>query len=228
MADTPVLERRSVSTQQNEKDYATVSRTDGDAMEHNAKIRDVYEKLINPNLSIDEVLGERNKAAKKAEVKEYYAPRAEEKASAQPYLVTNARADAAIFRADSAINRVAAVNSETLKNDEEEEDLRPTATTIQYRTVGTEKQSETAQHTRFRLRDAIKLDKRQKIMVAVFASIIVGLILLVAVNAIIIANLNYDIAQTQSKIAEINIEIAKSEQTLKEGLQQFMLENNIK
>lgn len=230
MADTPVLERRTSSAQQDERDYAATSRTDNvNAARVNAAQREAYEKLINPNLSIDEVLGDRRTMAVNKETTAYTAPRATARVEeAKPYLVTGARANSALFRADSAINRVAAVDNIAVQVDEEEEDdLRPTATTRQYRTVDVEQQKSVS-HAKIHLKDVIKLDKRQKIMVVVFASIIVGLILLVAINAIIIANLNYDIAQTQSKIAEINIEIAKSEQTLKESLQQFIVNNNVK
>ena len=75
--------------------------------------------------------------------------------AAQPvYVVKNARANADIFRADSPVNRpaqayaatpaqayeaaraMAAANAAPATEEEENEDLRPTPTTIQYQTIG--------------------------------------------------------------------------------------------
>lgn len=97
--------------------------------QHNAKIGEIYARLINSDANVDEVLGRSQEAAKVSAPKDIFA---------KPYLVENARADSAIWRADSPVNRkvsemqlqMAAADAE-----EENEDLRPTSTTIQYKTT---------------------------------------------------------------------------------------------
>lgn len=191
--DTPVLERRAAQATKKQPEYLVPTRMDVIAEEeHNARIRDNYARLVNPNSSIDDVFAaaEKEEAAVSSPVQQ---------AAARPYLVENARANADIFRADSAINRVAAAPVMSAETDEEEdEDLRPTATTIQYRTID---RTSVNVKTGAKTRNIFGFDKKQKIIIAVCVAIVVALISLIVVNSVIIANLNNEIAQVQSNIS---------------------------
>ncbi|MDE6373599.1 MAG: hypothetical protein K2L72_03785, partial [Clostridia bacterium] len=142
--DTPELER--ITNDSTTRTCAVPSRLDVLAEdEHNARIKDRYRKLINPENKIEDVLP-------CAYVQEsfYEQPPVQPvmRAAVQPapvlsrpYQVENARANAAIFRADSAINRTSEEMSVAQQivdiepAEEESEDLRPTPTTIQYQTI---------------------------------------------------------------------------------------------
>ncbi len=193
--DTPVLERRAAQATKKHPEYLVPTRMDVIAEEeHNARIRDNYARLVNPNSSIDDVFAA-------AEKEEAVVSSPVQQAAARPYLVENARANADIFRADSAINRVTAAPVMSAEIDEEEdEDLRPTATTIQYRTI--DKASANVKTTA-KARNIFGFDKKQKIIIAVCVAIVVALISLIVVNSVIISNLNSEIAQVQNNISVI-------------------------
>lgn len=214
--DTPVLER---ITSGEAKKCSVPSRMDIMAEEeHNARIRDTYARLINPENKIEDVF---NRTEKKAE--EAAAQPAIQPAPAQtvrrsitgnhPYVVENARADAAIFRADSAVNakREQAVAMQTAEvavaapAEEENEDLRPTSTTIQYQTIGVAgvKVADVKKDTKAE-KKAFVFGKREKIIVAVFVAVVVALITLVIVNATIISNLNAEISTVQNSITTVS------------------------
>ena len=126
-----------------------------------------------------------------------------------PYVVENARADAAIFRADSAVNakREQAVAMQTAEvavaapAEEENEDLRPTSTTIQYQTIGVAgvKVADVKKDTKAE-KKAFVFGKREKIIVAVFVAVVT----LVIVNATIISNLNAEISTVQNSITTVS------------------------
>ncbi|MDE6691113.1 MAG: hypothetical protein K2K04_04000 [Clostridia bacterium] len=212
--DTPVLERITVDE---ERKYSVPSRLEILAEEeHNARIKDNYARLINPEYKIEDVF---NRAEEKAS-----APVAEpvmQSAPAQvrrsitgghPYKVENARADAAIFRADSAINaqraQVAEVNTvaAVAPAEEENEDLRPTPTTIQYQTIGVKNEENTTAATT--KKHGFVLGKREKIIIAVFVAVVVALITVVLINASIISNLNAEISSVQESITTVKGAIA--------------------
>lgn len=211
--DTPVLDRITVDEK---RKYSVPSRMEILAEEeHNARIKDNYARLINPEYKIEDVF-------KRAEEKAS-APVAEpvkQSAHAQvrrsitgghPYKVENARADAAIFRADSAINaqqaQVTAIKPVTAvaPSEEENEDLRPTPTTIQYQTIGVKKEENT---TAANKKSAFVLGKREKIIIAVFVAVVVALITVVLINASIISNLNAEISTVQESITTVKGAIA--------------------
>lgn len=144
------------------------------------------------------------------------------------YMVTGARADADIFRADSPVNRQvyastpaeayaaaraiaaanAAANAQAASqvHDEESEDLRPTATTIQYQTIGADGTAIIDSPARVRQegeiarpeeRDAsvkkLTFTRRDKIIMGVIVGLILAVFVLIIVNSAIISNLNSDI-----------------------------------
>jgi cell division protein FtsL len=216
---TPVLERK-VTAQEGSEERSATDRNYSMSQEelHNSRIRDNYARLINPNYKIEDyfvepvetnqptqaqqVINEGQTAIDTPQVQTY---------SAQPYLVENARADADIFRADSQINRVArqTVVENVASDEEENEDLRPTQTTIQYKTVEDKKEENVSSNK------GALLNKKEKIIIAAFVSIVIVMFTLVIINSAIIANLNNDISVLQSGIdtvrgalAGVNSEIA--------------------
>lgn len=198
--DAPVLER---FTNASDETRSVPSRMDIVAEEeHNARIRDRYARLINPENKIEDVFDRTEEKA----VAPAVAPAPVRQA--EPYRVVNARADADIFRADSAINirRAQMAESKPVETvvsvEEENEDLRPTPTTIQYRTVDIKKEENVSTEKK----TGFVLGKREKIIIAVFVAVVVALITLVIVNATIISNLNAEIAAVQENIAGVRNE----------------------
>ena len=97
--DTPVLDRITV---EEERRYSIPSRMDVMAEEeHNARIKDTYARLINPNYKIEDVF---KRAEDRASAPAVSPAMQSAPVQERPYRVENARADADIFRADSAIN----------------------------------------------------------------------------------------------------------------------------
>lgn len=202
--DTPVLERRtSELNRATNVPFAVPTRSEYEAEdEHNARIKDNYARLINPNNKIEDVFNQSVATPVQERVQ------VAQPVQVEPYLVQNARADAAIFRADNPINQrfvADAIVVNEVCEEEENEDLRPTAATIQYRTVDCDDaEPESMQSERF------SLTKKQKTAIIVLVAVVVSLIALIIINATIIANLNTDVAQLNSDIAGINAEIQSS------------------
>lgn len=202
--DTPVLERRASELNRvNNIPFAVPTRSEYEAEdEHNARIKDNYARLINPNNRIEDVFNQGGVAPVQEPVK------AAQPVQAEPYLVKNARADAAIFRADNPINQrfvADAVVVDQPCEEEESEDLRPTATTRQYRTVDVAEEEVESKYS-----ERISMTKKQKTAVIVAIAIVVSLIVLIIINSTVIANLTTDIAQLNSDIAAVNSEIQAS------------------
>lgn len=252
---TPVLERKT--TQSAEDETISPSKITTAEELHNARIRDNYARLIDPNLSLNEIRGEQV-----APRQEYAPARASVAASAaapvhnpipvqpvqqvsaqsvqqarpvvnnRPYLVENARADAAIFRADSAVNarRQTVVMPEQNEAEEEEsDDLRPTKTTIQYRTIEADKLVDAKDEAEF---GEHVLGKREKIIISIFVGIVVALFTLVIINSAIIANLHTDMSIIQQSINEASaaldsVQTQISSITSQDSIIQFALEHGI-
>ena len=149
--------------------------------------------------------------------------------AAQPvYVVKNARANADIFRADSPVNRpaqafastpaqafaaakaIAAANAAPAVEEEESEDLRPTATTIQYQTIGADGAVIINNTTGVRQEGEIvrpeeneekvskfSLSKRDKAIIGVVVGLILAVFVLIIVNSAVISNLNNDISMLE-------------------------------
>lgn len=142
--------------------------------------------------------------------------------AAQPvYMVKNARANADIFRADSPVNRPAQAYAAArsmaaaqaapavMPAEEESDDLRPTATTIQYQTISadgtaiagrtrTMQEGEIARPAeREESESKINLTKRDKIIIGVIVGLILAVFVLIIVNSAIISNLNSDISRLE-------------------------------
>lgn len=212
--DTPELERITV---EEERKCSVPSRMDFMAEEeHNARIRDTYARLINPESKIEDVFFRtQEKASAPTEQLDISSAPVKARpsiAGGHPYRVENARADAAIFRADSSVNAVKeqvyeVADAEMMSAapaEDESEDLRPTPTTIQYQTIGMEgKEKIAAKEKR-----GFVFGKREKIIVAVFVAVVIALLTLVIVNATIISNLNAEISHVQESITTVKGAVA--------------------
>lgn len=165
--------------------------------QHNAKIGEVYARLINPSVKIDEILG-RTATEEPAVSNNTY----------RPYLVENARADADIFRADSPVNSKAAVYDELDAEEEENEDLRPTPTTIQYKTTGLKSAVE---EDRIETRSAEKrsvFSKKEKIAIAVVIGVIIAMFALIIINSAILSGINAEVSALQSTLTTVKASYA--------------------
>jgi cell division protein FtsL len=230
---TPILEREVKLTDNGIQQKSTNSTQATYEELHNARIRDNYARLINPNFKIEDLFAEPSVEEVKAPEKAAVVTEQVAQPAAKPYLVENARADAAIFRADSAVNRKVsnvAPAATTQSEEEENEDLRPTGTTIQYQTIKNSGKV-TVQDNKSESKDFV-FGKREKIIVAVFISVVVALFALVIINSAIIANLNNDISAIQNSLttvrgalAGVNGEIATL--TSPENIAQFAEQHNL-
>lgn len=167
--------------------------------------------------------------------------------AAQPvYVVKNARANADIFRADSPVNRpaqayattpaqayeaaraIAAANAVPATEEEENEDLRPTPTTIQYQTIGadgtviinsaarTMQEGEVARPAEREEPAKISLTKRDKVIIGVIVSLILAVFVLIIVNSAIISGLNSEIAAYEGMVSDVQSQYAAVAEDLEE------------
>lgn len=204
---TPVLEKKIEETQE-EARYNTTQLEDEI---HNSRISEIYAKLIKPETKLSDL----RPAAPVHQASEQYTQEDEPVqqvyeavAPAQPEtrFVEGARTDAEIFRADSAINRkVTFVQAETVAvaqqvvSEEENEDLKPTRTTMQY-TVENKEADADGTIVNASAQNRISLTKRDKVVIAVVISIIVALFALIIINSVIISGLNSDLSSLQASL----------------------------
>lgn len=189
---------------------------------HNSLIRERYAKLINPETKLSDLKPQSAAPVQEAAAVDYAtaefvaaepAPVMEQAPVAyvqeKPYLVENARADADIFRADSAINRKVTVvqpqaqpqaTAQIETVEEENEDLRPTSTTMQFTTQAKSTAYEEGKIENTSAEKRISLSKRDKIAIAVVVAVIVALFALIIINSAIISGLNNDLSSLQSSL----------------------------
>lgn len=153
----------------------------------------------------------------------------------EPYFVKNARANSYIFRADSEVNSrlradvqfkrsVTAPVAASSVSDEENEDLVPTRTTIQYKT---EKESavtvaEGRIQNEQRRAKSLAISKKEKLTIAGVITMIIALFVLIIVNSAIIANLKEDVATLSDTYTEAQVAY---EQVVKENNDYFEEDN---
>lgn len=174
---------------------------------HNSQISSNYAKLINPDNSIRDILNKEQKPVAEQNIKQEAKLTVDKVATpvvADPvYRVDNARADAAIFRADSAVNKkVIDISAQEQAEEEEDEDLRPTPTTIQYKTLGEKKISEEGKIQTKATSKKVGLTKKDKIIVAIAFAVIVALFVLIIVNSAVISNLNTEVSVLKDSLAQ--------------------------
>lgn len=207
----PVLERKVHRENEIATEVGSDSLMTADER-HNSRIRLNYARLINPEMSVGDII--EREAAPRQLVEE---PVREER----PFLVENARADSELFRADSVINRrqaeVAAMDEE-----EENEDLRPTPTTIQYRTEAVSKVVVEDKISNKQAK-AHRLSKRDKIIMAVAFVVIAALFILVIVNSAVLSNLHHEVSYLQNDLVaaqESYDEVIESKESFLENIEQ--------
>ena len=166
-----------------------------DDASHNSRIKANYEKLINPDSTVSEVINNEPVQQKHIET-----PVIEQ----TPYWVENARADSDLFRVDSMINsRQAEKNVDTEQNadqeEEENEDLRPSEETFKYRTVAESKVVAEDKVSNKQARVS-KFSKRDKVIMAVALVVIVALFVLVIINSAVLSKLNQEVSYLQNDL----------------------------
>lgn len=199
MAVAPVLERKISFERESEYEEEMRAPVMTEDERHNSRISTNYAKLINPSCTLNDIIDKNKEVEAPKKGIEFKAERAYEQ---KPYLVENARADADIFRADSAVNR-RLVNKPVVDeaaDEEENEDLRPTQTTIQYRTMGVKKSEEIGKIENTGSTRKL-LSKKSKIIIAAVVAVVVALFVLIIVNSAIISNVSNDLNSLQSSLS---------------------------
>ena len=211
---TPIIERK-ISRQVSENAGMTADEL------HNARMGNNLARLLNPEYKIKDIVASidaegsdvvatapaaEQQVQSTAPTRQYDNGIIARRAPAQEvYTVKNARADADIFRADSAVNRISA----QAPAEEENEDLRPTPTTIQYQTISADGTAiagrSRAMHEGEISRTAdegksIRLTKRDKIVLGVIVGLILAVFVLIIVNSAVISNLNSDIEYFEGRV----------------------------
>ena len=239
---TPVLEKRINTASPEVVNSYSVSSFEQDAI-HNANIKNNFARLMNPQNKAADALGRVQQVQQpvqpaaptavsssaniifSAQPVINAAPVAPQpqitvapQQTASPYLVKDARADAAIFRADSEINKVRNIapvipSAQVVDYTEEEEDenLRPTATTIQYKTA-----EKTLKEVRVE-NASTSLSKKEKIIIGTFVGIVVMLFALIIINAAIISSLSVDISNLNNSLATLQNTAAQVQEQVEEA-----------
>lgn len=186
----PVLERKLNTEEKTAEARNTALMNEEDR--HNSQISSKYKALINPDATAHDVLGKEVTVQRRSEITAV--PVKEQK----PFLVENARVDSDLFRADSAINRKTEISA--IAEEEENEDLRPTLETIKYRTENKSKIviDDKISNKKSRLS---KLSKRDIIIIAATALVVLALFILVVINSAVLSNINNEIDYLQSDLA---------------------------
>ena len=186
----PVLERKLNTEEKTAEARNTALMNEEDR--HNSQISSKYKALINPDATAHDVLGKEVTVQRRSEITAV--PVREQK----PFLVENARVDSDLFRADSVINRKTEISA--IAEEEENEDLRPTLETIKYRTENKSKIviDDKISNKKSRLS---KLSKRDIIIIAATALVVLALFILVVINSAVLSNINNEIDYLQSDLA---------------------------
>lgn len=211
MAVAPVLERQVNTENEIATEVSSTSVMTADER-HNSRISLNYARLINPEMTIGDII--QKEEAPRQLVEE---PVREQK----PYLVENARADSELFRADSIINR-RQTEVAAMEDEEENEDLRPTPTTIQYRTEAVSKVSIDDKISNKQAK-AHRLSKRDKIIMAVAFVVIAALFILVIINSAVLSNLHSEVSYLQNDLVaaqESYEEVLESKEAFFENIEQ--------
>lgn len=202
---SPVLERKTEEREEKceKRDYT--SRMTEDEL-HNSQIPDIYARLINPESKMSDfkpaAVHEQTPVQQTVPEENHI----EQQSAERVYLVENARADADIFRADSVVNRKAeAVNIQSEPSmlaevsDEDNEDLLPSRTTMQYSSQA-KKDLDEGTISNKGAEKRISLSKRDKVIIAVVVSVIIALFVLIIVNSAIISSANSNLGSLQASL----------------------------
>jgi cell division protein FtsL len=226
MAVASVLEKNTNTVEQQVPTSPQMAARIKEDEEHNALIRENFAKILSPDFKREQI-SEFQRVSVRPIVEQPTNQMASTIAAstvAQPTQTytasqtkTSARADAAIFRADSPINRVKGDDVSTpieyvppFEMEEENEDLMPTATTRQYRTSESKHKEKGKSFT---------LSKKEKILIASFVSLVVLLFTVIIINSAIISGMNASIGKAQNDYKEIQNTYQVIEEQLEESQQ---------
>ena len=231
----PVLEREKTREESAElKAYGKLSGRDESremtedqkALHFNARISENYQKLINPDFkSAEEIAVEAPVFMPQQQAQSAFMPerQAESAYVQQPAAAPERARVSDIFRADSPIRSAgldfaeptvyaepAEAPSEPVQEfapqeqfyAEETEDLRPTATTIQYRSDLFENEKQTVSEEKKRY----SLTAKGKLLMAVYALVVVVILALIIVNTSVLRTLDQDVAAQEARLSEVMAE----------------------
>ena len=200
--------------------------------QHNARISEMYKRLLNPAAKVAAVLVRTEQAPVQPKKQLFVEPAAKQ----APYLVENARATADIFRADNPINRRLLRSEEIVDVDDEEEneDLRPTQTTIQYKTSAVRESEEADVIETASAGKRFSLSKREKGITAVVISVIVAMFALIIINSAILSGMNAEMSALQTTLDtveetynEVNKEVESLVNEALENVDEFAAGNGM-
>ena len=224
---TPILEKRIEETQEKSV-YGYSSLEIADEI-HNSGISERFKKLMDSENTMSDLKSAPAQPAQSAHVP-FELIKTAAPVQNEIFQVEGARTNAELFRADSAINRRVSfaeaqpvVAAQQLAREEENEDLVPTSTTMQYISANQEIDEQGVIENRAKKR--INLSKRDKIIIGAVVAVIVALFTLIIVNAAIISGINSDMGSLQTTLNEareayenVNQDIADFESNFDEWL----------
>ena len=215
---TPVLEKRIEETQEETEYLYNVRKTEDEL--HNSQIKERYARLMNLQNTMSDL---------KPEPVEPSFVQAVAPVQNEIYKVEGARTSADLFRADSAINRKESIDEaeaqpvvavQQVMFEEENEDLVPTRTTMQYTSANKEVDEEGSIENGA-TKKRVHLAKRDKVIIATVISVIVALFVLIIVNSAMISRVNGDIKNLQSSLNKARKAYEKVNDQLNEYQENF-------
>ena len=215
---TPVLEKRIEETQEETEYLYNVRKTEDEL--HNSQIKERYARLMNLQNTMSDL---------KPEPVEPSFVQAAAPVQNEIYKVEGARTSADLFRADSAINRKESIDEaeaqpvvavQQVMFEEENEDLVPTRTTMQYTSANKEVDEEGSIENGA-TKKRVHLAKRDKVIIATVISVIVALFVLIIVNSAMISRVNGDIKNLQSSLNKARKAYEKVNDQLNEYQENF-------
>lgn len=130
--------------------------------------------------------------------------------------------------------QAAPVVSAQTAEDEESEDLRPTRTTIQYKTSQIARSEEEGKIENTGAEKHFTISKKEKVIIGVIIGVIVALFTLIIINSAIISGVNKDIANIQRSLdtvrgqyTEVDEQINEYIENIGETVEQYASENNM-
>ena len=225
------------------RDESREMTEDQKALHFNARISENYQKLINPDFkSAEEIAVEAPVFMPQQQAQSAFMPerQAESAYVQQPAAAPERARVSDIFRADSPIRfagldfaeptvyaEPAEAPSEPVQEfapqeqfyAEETEDLRPTATTIQYRSDLYENEKPTAVEEK----KGYSMTTKGKLLMAVYALVVVVILALIIINTSVIKSLDAETALRERQLSEA----ASQYQTLRDEIDHLTSEESI-
>ena len=199
----PVLERK-LNTEDGINTVESRNTAMSDDEIHNSRIKMNYARLINPDSTVSDII---NKEPQQQ------TPVEEPVIAQAPSLVDSARVESDIFRVNSAINQRQTQVEVAQEDEEENEDLRPSAETFKYKDGVATKVVIEDKISNKEVK-ASRLTKRDKVIMAVALLVIVALFILVIVNSAVLTNLNSEVSYLQNDLAVAEADYVEAQENL--------------